>query len=46
MLPCWVERLTVDGRGGNDPAIVLDDVDIEEVAPKVGCTMSTLGRRR
>jgi len=23
-------------RGGNDPAIVCDDVDIAEVAPKVG----------
>lgn len=22
-------------RGGNDPAVVLDDVDIEDVAPKV-----------
>jgi hypothetical protein len=22
-------------RGGNDPAIVLDDVNIDEVAPKV-----------
>lgn len=29
--------LIVDDRGGNDPAIVFDDVDIDDVAPKVSC---------
>jgi hypothetical protein len=27
--------LITDARGGNDPAIVLEDVDIDDVAPKV-----------
>jgi acyl-CoA reductase-like NAD-dependent aldehyde dehydrogenase len=30
-------------RGGNDPAIVLDDVNIDEVAPKVSL-QELLGR--
>jgi hypothetical protein len=34
-VPNFEKRLIRGDRGGNDPAVVLDDVDIEDVAPKV-----------